>query len=111
MIISDIIKKFGDLKTEQVRVNSIEYDERVIFGDEIEQWHAVLTECLGDPVKSSGEETSKQEFALTVNFGGLCKNQTLYHRKFEEHSIIAMVWPWNDKIHVTLKIAKIKEQD
>ena len=107
--ISEILKKCDQLKVEEKRVSSSGYIEQVIFLDEIDQWNKVLTGVLGSVVKPAGQKTTPQHFALTVNFGGLFDNQTLFYKKFEDKIIIAMLWPWKNNIHVTLKIVCFQE--
>ena len=107
--ISEILKKCDQLKVEEERVSSSGYTEQVIFADEIDQWNKVLTGVLGPAVKPAGQKTTPQYFALTVNFGGLFDDQTLFYKKFKEKSILAIFWPWKNKIHVTLKIASFQE--
>jgi len=60
-------------------------------------------------VKPAGQKTTPQDFALTVNYGEVNDNQTLFYKAFEEKSIIAIFWPWKDMMHVTLKIICLKE--
>jgi len=107
--ISEILKKCDYLKVEEERVNSSGYNEQIIFADEIDQWHKALTGVLGSAVKPEGEKTTPEHFALTVNYGGIFDDQTLFYKKFEDRSILAMFWPWKNKIHVTLKIVCFQE--
>jgi len=109
MTINEILGKCSHLKVEEKRVSSIDYEEWVICKQDIDLWNSILSEFLGAPVKSAGEKTTQRHFALAVNYGGLFDQQTLFYRKFEEQSVIVMFWPWRDDIHVTLKIASIKE--
>lgn len=69
--ISEIIKQCGPLKIEEERVNSIDYDERVITADEIDQWNKGPTSILGSALKPAGQKTTPQDFALTVHYGGI----------------------------------------
>lgn len=107
--ISEIIKQCGPLKIEEERVSSIDYDERVIMVDEIDQWSKGLTNVLDPALKPAGRKTTPQDFALTVHYGGLFDDQTLFYKKLEEQSVIATFWPWKNKIHVTLKIVCFQE--
>ena len=107
--ISEILKKCDQLKVEEKRVSSSGYNEQVIFSDEIDQWNKVLAGVLGPAVKPAGQKTTPQYFALTVNYGGIFDDQTLFYKKFEEQSILAMLLPWKNKIHVTLKIVCFQE--
>lgn len=107
--ISEILEQCGRLKTEEERVSSNDYDERVIFADEVDQWGKVLTDVLGPALKPAGQKTTPRDFALTVNYGGVFDDQTLFYKKFGEGSVIAMFWPWKNEIHVTLKIVCFQE--
>jgi hypothetical protein len=107
--IDEILKQCGQLKVEEERVHSIDYDEWIIFADEIDQWSKVLTGALGPVVKPADQKTTPRHFSLTVNYGGLFDDQTLFYKRFDERSIIAMFWPWKNKIHVTFKIACFQE--
>ena len=107
--IGEILKQCSQLKVEEERVSSNDYDERVIFANEIDQWGKVFADVLGQAMKPAGQKTTPQDFALTVNYGGVLDDQTLFYKKFKERSILAMFWPWKNKIHVTLKIACFQE--
>lgn len=102
--IEGIIKQCEDLKVAEVRVESPSYDERVVFLDEIERWESILSQVLGPPVKPAGVKTSQEHFAMTVNFGGVHENQTLFYKESDEGTMIAMFWPWQNNTHVTMKI-------
>jgi hypothetical protein len=43
---------------------------------------------------------------VTKNFGGIQTQQTLYYVDRGDISDCAMVWPWNDGKHVTIKMAR-----
>jgi len=107
--IIDILEKCGQLKVEEKRVSSSGYCEQIIFAEEIDQWNKMLTDILGPAVKPAGQKTTPQYFAMTVDYGGIFDNQTLFYKKFENKSFIAMLWPWKNKIHVTLIIACFQE--
>jgi len=109
MTICEILKQCEQLKVEEDRVNSGSFCEQVVFANEMDQWNQVLTDALGPAVKPAGQKTTPQYFALTVDYGGIFDDQTLFYKKFKEISILAMLWPWKSKIFVTLKIASFQE--
>ena len=110
MNINDILQRCGHLTIKGGCDISEDYVEREILAKEIDQWEKILTEILGPPAKKAGEETTPSFFNLTIGYGGLLDDQTLFYKKFDERSMIAMFWPWKDKSQVTLKIACFKEQ-
>jgi len=108
MNVKDILERSSHLKTGRGRDISEDYIEREIFARDIEEWERILTDILGPPVKKAGEKTTQSFFDLTAQYGGIQDDQTLFYRKFDERSVIAMFWPWKDKNQVTLKIACFK---
>ena len=110
MIINEILDACSKLKVEEKRVSAADYEELVIFKKDMDQWYKNIDEILGPAVKEIGEKTSPQQFAWTVNYGGIADDQILFYKKSEEKSIIVMFWPWKDEVHLTLKIACFKEE-
>jgi hypothetical protein len=41
-----------------------------------------------------------------AEFGGIRDGQTLYFGNEDKYSLFAMLWPWQDAEHITLKMAK-----
>ncbi len=109
MTVNDILQRCSHLKVEKKCDISEDYVERVFLRKNIEQWEEILTDILGPAVKKDGEKTTQLFFDLTINYGGILEDQTLFYKKFEENSVIAMFWPWKDNHQVTLKIACFKE--
>jgi hypothetical protein len=40
------------------------------------------------------------------DFGGIRDDQVLYFKKDNEYSFFAMLWPWTDEYHITVKIGR-----
>lgn len=109
MNISDILQRCSHLKIEGKNDISEDYIERVLLRKDAERWEKVLLDILGPVAKRAGEKTTQHHLDLTINYGGLLDDQTLYYKKFDENSVIAMIWPWKDNNQITLKIACFKE--
>lgn len=107
MTIDQILIKCNYLTVDEKRINSPVYDERVIFQKDLGQWMAVLSEMLGPPVKPAGQKTTRQEFSMTVEYGGIADNQVMFYKKFDDNKVIVMLWPWKDNARITLKIIAI----
>ena len=99
----------------EIRASSENYEELVFFSKDNSNWNGILTEKLGPPliseekidVEGSSEEilSSKKDAALKIanSYGGISKGQTLYYGTYNSTVILIMMWPWQDKAHVTLK--------
>ena len=97
----------------KIRESSENYEELVFFSKDISNWNRILTEKLGPPlisaeeIEDSSEDilSSKKDAALKLanSFGGIYKGQTLYYGTYNSTVILIMIWPWQDKEHVTLK--------
>jgi hypothetical protein len=109
MNIRDILERCGHLKIVRGYDISEDWVEREILVKDMGEWEKILTDILGPPVKKAGEEASQFFLDLTENYGGILDDQTLYYKKFDGRSMIAMFWPWKDKNEATLKIACFKE--
>ena len=89
------------------RYVSDEYFEVVFFHKDVELWTSCLAQFLDSPAKPAGKLPSKEQMELTSHFGGIRKNQVLFVKESAESKIIAMFWPWNDDVHVTLRMAVV----
>lgn len=83
-----------------------EYCEVVAAKDHLPAAIAVLEAFFGAPLKASGQKSSKEADAIAKPYGGVYENQTLYYRKTESGSAIALLWPWGGGMPVTIKIIR-----
>jgi hypothetical protein len=102
--------KFNELKNEvkklaleTVRAEQDNYFEAVIFNNKVAGLKAILDKFLGLPVFPSQNKLSLQIEKAISSYGGIQPGQTLYWKQ-EGSIVIAMLWPWQDKIHTTVKI-------
>ena len=110
MTVQEILQRCSHLRVEGVGTDIAEdYIERRILVKDLDHWEEILTDILGPPVKKAGEETTDDFLNLTFNYGGIQDDQTLFYKKFNGKSVIAMFWPWKDQNEVTVKIASFEE--
>ena len=109
MILKEVVEKCSKLGVDEQRCVSDEYVELVFFNKEIEQWNGMLTDALGPAVKPAGTQPTEGDLHLTKDYGGIHDNQTLFKKDFGDAIAIAMLWPWQDETHTTLKIALLKK--
>jgi len=114
MKIENLVGKELSSSINEIRVSVENYEELVIFSKDISNWNKILNEKLGPPlisdkkteIESSSEIlSSKKDAALKLanSYGGISKGQTLYYGTYNSTVILIMMWPWQDKTHVTLK--------
>lgn len=111
MTLKEFTQRIAGLNVYQVREVSDDYQEQVIFNADIKQWSSVLEEVLGPPVKPAGTAPSGTDLVLCQIYGSIMKNQTLYRKAFDDGTILAMLWPWQDGTHTTLKIGRVSPNE
>ena len=109
MTLKEIVAKCSGLDVHEQRDAEEEYSELVFFSKDTEAWVKVLAEDLGAPVKPVGTEPTEEHSKLTDEFGGIFANQILFKKEFDNSIVLAMLWPWQDKTHTTLKLALLKK--
>ena len=109
MSLKEILAKCGSLDVHEQRVVEEEYIELVFFSKDTKAWVKVLAQDLGAPAKPAGTEPTKEHSKLTEDFGGIFANQILFKKEFDNSIVLAMLWPWQDKTHTTLKLALLKK--
>lgn len=108
-VLQEILQKGHGLPVCEERHSTDDYDERVIYKDDLSRWSSILTQVLGTAVKPAGMAPTQEHLSVTENYGGTQQNQTLYWKKFKDVSVVAMFWPWGDNRHITLKMVCIEE--
>jgi len=105
MTLTAIIEKCEQLNILEERSSSDDYKELVFSHSDLQSWSKMLEEVLGPPVKPVGEEPTEEDVKSTKEYGGIYENQTLFKAELNGRIIIAMLWPWSDDAHITLKLA------
>lgn len=109
MTLKEIIDCCSELKVREKRCMTEEFIELVFLNEQISEWQRVLTAFLGLPIKPEGQSPSSKDLAITAGTGGIRVEQTLYEKGFEEGTIIAKFWPWQDNKHTTLRMALLEK--
>lgn len=105
MPLNKIISKFGHLTVTEERCVTDEFVDLVFLNSDLPSWYEILSDALGLPVKPQGKMPSAKDLELTSNTGGIRIEQTLFEKEFEEGTVIAKFWPWQDDRHTTLRMA------
>ncbi len=107
-MLKDIINKCNALKIYEKREETDAYFEIVFYTKDLNIWEETLSSFFGAPVKPTGLKPTRDDAGITKNYGGLQANQTLYKNESKTGTVIAMLWPWQDKTHITLKIVSTR---
>ncbi|MDD5432644.1 MAG: hypothetical protein PHO70_06650 [Candidatus Omnitrophica bacterium] len=86
------------------RLDCDNHFEAVIIKDELEKLVKRLENVFGKPVWPSGKRLSFQLEEAIKSYGGIMPGQTLYFLEEEKKEVFAMLWPWQDGVHTTVKI-------
>lgn len=105
-IIEEITSQLQSQKIFEKRVVEPEYVELVYFSKDKSTWEKTLENLFGPPIKPAGVLATKETRQKAESYGGLYENQTLYWSKTSTGEFIAMLWPWGDQEHITLKVAQ-----
>lgn len=89
-----------------LRVDSDDYLEAVVLKDRIERITGILKSFLGMPVWPSNKKLPTHITVIIEEYGGVMANQALYFYREDEGIVFAMLWPWQDGVHTTLKMAQ-----
>ena len=108
MSLKEIFEKFKSLDIQQTRSIEDDYVEVVLANVQANKWNRLLSDIFGPALKPAGKMPSEEMMHLTQSHGGLQENQTLFSKEIDGKTIIAMLWPWQDNMRTTLKIAVIK---
>ena len=110
MTLQNIIDKLTNINIAEKRTISEEYGEIVLLNKDLSTLNNIFAGIFGEPEKKQGVKPSKDILLLTKDYGGIWENQTLFKKDNGENIIIAMLWPWQDNIHTTLKMAAIRNK-
>ncbi|MFA5361905.1 MAG: hypothetical protein WC335_01490 [Candidatus Omnitrophota bacterium] len=100
-VLKDELKIFA---FDALRKDENVYFEAVILKSELIKMIAVLEKFFGPPVWKSPKEKLTAEMNESIReFGGIVAGQTLYFLSDGKSKIFAMLWPWQDHEHITLK--------
>jgi hypothetical protein len=108
MTLKAILEKCSVLDTAEMRHDSPEYAELVFYSRDTAKWSEILAEFLDMPAKPAGAKPEEGDLVLTEGYGGIYQNQTLFKKAFDAGAVIAMLWPWQDGEHTTLKLILLK---
>lgn len=108
-MLKEIIEKCCRMELFEKRTVTEDYCELVFHNKDMGELGNILTAILGPAVKPPKAKPSKEDLLVTKNYGSIKDNQTLFRKDCEGGVVMAMLWPWGDGAHTTLKSAFIKK--
>jgi len=104
MQFSEIRSEIEGIVFDTLRIDSGSYFEAVVVKDELPKLTARLQNIFGLPVWPSKNPLLPAAQEIIKDFGGIRLNQPLYIKSDKEDTFFAMLWPWDDGYHITVKI-------
>jgi len=105
MSFSELKEGLKDVLFDEARKDTDNYFEAVILSPQLKELTDRLKNFFGLPVYPSESKLSSQAEKAIEEFGGVMSGQTLYYWNKGNDVVFAMLWPWQDGEHITLKIA------
>jgi len=106
--------KFEELKAEikavafeEVREDGEDYFEAVLVKKGLGSLSLLLNKFFGAPALPSQRPLPSQAQSVVADFGDIMAGQTLYFWHQGSDAVFAMLWPWGDKDHITLKMGQV----
>lgn len=104
MQFDEIRKELEGVVFDNLRIDGHNYFEAVIVKNELAKLTASLQRLFGSPAWPSKNRLLLQAQEITKDFGGIKPGQSLYFWNEGKDAIFAMLWPWQDGLHITVKI-------
>jgi len=106
MTFDELLGQVQQSECQEVRTREDDYCEVVVTRTQLESVGAYLQSYFGIPFKPEGEQPGPEAMSYTKPYGGIFKDQVLYHRKNDRGVEMALLWPWGGGDPVTLKIVR-----
>jgi len=103
------VELVGQLKKfpfDEIRKEADGYFEFVVSVKHLMTLYPLFETYYGVPFKPAGIAPTSKAQDVTKNYGGIQTQQTLYYASRGTISDCAMIWPWNDGNHATVKMAR-----
>lgn len=102
---SELKEQVKNFRLTALRSEEETYFEAVIQNELVQELAGKLKVYLGAAVFTGGEKLADNVKKIINQFGGINPGQTLYLLQENDTVILAMFWPWQDRLHTTLKMA------
>ncbi|OGX28526.1 MAG: hypothetical protein A2879_03635 [Omnitrophica WOR_2 bacterium RIFCSPHIGHO2_01_FULL_49_10] len=106
MKFEEIMDRIKGIEFDAIRVKSQYYFEAIILRDKLPVLAERLEKLFGKQLCPPEKKLPPDAEKVAGAFGGVMGDQTLYFLKENEYSYFAMLWPWSDDCHITVKLGR-----
>ena len=106
VLFSDIKTQIKTVGFETLRTESDAYFEVVFLKAKLGEYTAALNGIFGKISWPSDSPIPPEVKAAITQYGSVMAGQTLYATQEGSRVIFAMLWPWGDREHITLKMGE-----
>ncbi len=106
MKFEEIMDGIKGIEFDAVRVKNQYYFEAIILRDKLPVLTERLEKLFGKRLFPSDNRLPPDAEKVAGAFGGVMGEQTLYFLKENDYSYFAMLWPWSDDCHTTVKLGR-----
>lgn len=106
MNFNEVREEMKGIFFKSLREDTNEYFEAVAVKEEMPRLKEKLEKFFGAPVWPSQKEIPTRIEEAIAEYGGILPGQELYFLDKDNEVMFAMLWPWNDGKHATVKIIK-----
>jgi len=103
---SDVIAEIKSIGFETLRADSDGYFEAVFVKAQLDAYTAKLKDIFGKISWPSDMPVPEDVKKVIAKYGSVMAGQTLYSMQENSHVMFAMLWPWGDREHITLKMGE-----
>ena len=104
MQIKKFAKKLDSLRIHEKRSLTDKLYDIVFYSEDVKQWTKIFEAEFGPPIKKRGVPLPADEQHWISDTGGIWEDQTLYGKIIDNGIAIAKFQPWEDGVHITLKM-------
>ena len=105
MTFNELVEAVRKLPCQEMRAQTENSSEVVVKKAHLSDLNAALETYFGPPLKAENQLPTREAELYTKAYGGIRREQTLYHSKTE--NAMALLWPWNGGNSVTVKIVRL----
>lgn len=106
MLFLDLVQETRQLNLTEIRKNDDGYFECVIPVRHEKELYPLFERFFGPPFKPKNVPPDERAQAVSYDYGGIEKHQILYYTERDGLSNCALIWPWNNGLSATVKLAQ-----
>lgn len=106
MQLTEIRKELGGVVFESIRADDNNYFEAVMAQAELVKLIGILEKFFSSTISPSENKLPAHIEKEINDLGGIFAGQSLYFNNQGDNILFAMLWPWQDGQHTTIKIVQ-----